>query len=71
MFVADYIEPGRNQAEQLDLLRKMAFENLDETVLVILEQTINYLKKTNKRIDVHSIMTRDYYKELLRSKTHE
>ena len=71
VFVADYIEPGRNQAEQLDLLRKMAFENLDETVLVILEQTINYLKKSNKPIDVHSIMTRDYYKELLRSKTHE
>ncbi len=71
VFVADYIEPGRKEAKHLDLLRKMAFENLDETVLLILEQTLEYLEETNKRIDVHSIMTRDYYKELLRSKTHE
>ena len=71
VFVADYIEPGRKEAKHLDLLRKMAFENLDETVLLILEQTLEYLEETNKRIDVHSIMTRDYYKELLRSRTHE
>lgn len=71
VFVADYIEPGRKKAEHLDELRKMAFENIDETVLIILEQTLNYLKETDKMIDHHTVITRDYYKELLRSMDHE
>ena len=49
----------------------MAFENIDETVLIILEQTLNYLKETDKMIDHHTVITRDYYKELLRSMDHE
>ena len=45
----------------------MAFENLDETVLRILEQTLDYLIRTGKEIDRHTVITRDYYKKLLRS----
>ena len=67
VFVADYIEPNRKKAENLTELRRLAFENLDETVLLILEQTLNYLEKTGKEIDRHTVMTRDYYKKLLRS----
>lgn len=71
VFVADYIEPGRKKADHLNELRQMAFENLDETVLLILEQTLNYLEETHKEIDNHTVMTRDYYRELLRSADHE
>lgn len=67
VFVADYIEPNRKKAENLTELRRLAFENLDEAVLLILEQTLDYLEKTGKEIDRHTIMTRDYYKKLLRS----
>ena len=67
VFVADYIEPNRKKADNLTGLRHLAFENLDETILQILEQTLNYLEKTDKEIDCHTIMTRNYYKKLLRS----
>ena len=67
VFVADYIEPKRKKADNLTELRRMAFENLDETVLRILEQTLDYLIRTGKEIDRHTVITRDYYKKLLRS----
>ena len=67
VYVADYIEPNRKKADNLTELRRLAFENLDETVLLILEQTLDYLEKTGKEIDRHTIMTRDYYKKMLRS----
>ena len=67
VFVADYIEPNRKKADNLTELRRLAFENLDETVLLILEQTLDYLEKTGKEIDRHTIMTRDYYKKMLSS----
>lgn len=67
VFVADYIEPNRKKADNLTELRQMAFEDLDETVLAILEQTLEYLNRTGKEIDRHTVITRDYYKKLLRS----
>ena len=67
VFVADYIEPNRKNADNLTELRRMACENLDETVLRILEQTLDYLIRTGKEIDRHTVITRDYYKKLLRS----
>lgn len=67
VFVADYIEPNRKKADNLTELRQMAFENLDEAVLAILEQTLDYLNESGKEIDRHTVITRDYYKKLLRS----
>ena len=67
VFVADYIEPNRKKADNLTELRRMAFENLDETVVRILEQTLDYVIRTGKEIDRHTVITRDYYKKLLRS----
>lgn len=67
VFVADYIEPNRKKADRLPELRRLAFENLDEAVLRILEQTLDYLEKAGKQIDRHTIITRDYYRKLLRS----
>ena len=67
VFVADYIEPNRKKADRLPELRRLAFVNLDEAVLRILEQTLDYLEKTGKQIDRHTMITRDYYKKLLRS----
>ena len=71
VFVADYIEPGRKHAENLDMLRQMAFVDLKQTVLIILEQTLDYLKRTDAAVDQSTVVTRDYYKALLRSKSHE
>lgn len=71
VFVADYIEPGRKEAKNLEFLRKMAFEDLDLATLKILEQTLEYLEQTGASVDQRTVVTRDFYKELLRSKVHE
>jgi len=66
IFVADYIEPGRNNAPNLDEIRKLSFENLDEAVYVILKQTLMYLKKKKQaNIDHHTAVTYNFYKDLL------
>ncbi len=71
VFVADYIEPYRTKAAHLDELRRSAFENIDLTVLMILNQTLEYLTTTDSVIDQQTVLTRDYYSELLRSSSHE
>lgn len=61
IFIADYIEPGRKHAENLNIIRKMAFEDIDSTLLKILEDTLNYLKSTGNEIDDMTQITYDYY----------
>lgn len=63
IFVADYIEPGRYKAENLPMIRTMAFENLDAAVRKILEDTLSYLKKTGCAIDESTVKTLEYYKK--------
>lgn len=61
IFVADYIEPGRKAAPNLKEVRQLAFEDLDEALLKILEDTLAYLKSTDGEIDPMTQKTYDYY----------
>jgi len=63
VFVADYIEPGRKQAPNLAKIRKLAFVDLDEALLVILEDTLTYLKESGANIDPTTEETWRYYYE--------
>ena len=65
IFVADYIEPGRFKASNLAEIRKIAFEDIDRTVFIILKDTIDYLTKMNLPIEVTSIETFHYYEKLV------
>lgn len=51
VYIADYIEPCRKQAPNLSEIRKLAFIDLDQTLLKILEDTLHYLKDTGGEID--------------------
>lgn len=52
IYIADYIEPGRTKAPRLDLVRKTAFEDLDEAMYMILSDTLQYLRReTGNRPD--------------------
>lgn len=66
IFVADYIEPGRQEAPHLDKIRALAFQDLDQTVLAIAEDTLDYLRATGEAIDPMTEQTRDYYAERCR-----
>ena len=61
IFIADYIEPGRNKAKNLTQIRKMAFEDLDLTLMKILQDTLDYLQETDDEIDCKTQETYDYY----------
>lgn len=61
IFVADYIEPGRKQAPNLQEIRRLAFMNLDQALLKILEDTLVYLKDSGDSIDSMTAKTYEYY----------
>lgn len=63
LYIADYIEPARNKASNLNDIRKLAFEDLDECIIVITENTIKYLNEKNADIDPVTQSTLDYYKD--------
>lgn len=63
IFVADYIEPGRKQAPNLTEIRKLAFEDLDAAMRMILNDTLSYLKTTDGEISPITEKTYLYYKE--------
>lgn len=62
LYIADYIEPGRKHAANLLQIRKMAYQNLDQTLFKILEDTLSYLLTTGGEIDSMTQETYDYYK---------
>lgn len=63
IFVADYIEPERKRAPGLKEIRKLAFTDLDQALIRILEDTLEYLKSTGGEIDPMTEKTWAYYKD--------
>lgn len=61
LYIADYIEPNRDQAPHLPELRRMAFEDLDACLLGILRDTLSYLKEKGGVIDPATKATYEYY----------
>lgn len=61
IFIADYIEPNRDQAPNLTQIRKLAFENLDEAMKQILNDTLHYLKEKGGEIDPLTSKTYEYF----------
>ena len=63
VFIADFIEPNRKPLEHMADIRKEAFRDLDKCMLMILRDTLNYLKNIDKECDP---MTKDTYEYYLR-----
>jgi len=61
IYVADYIEPGRDKMPRLDIIRKTAFEDIDLCLRMILEDSVNYLNGSGMFIDSTTIETYNYY----------
>lgn len=64
VFVADYIEPNRKKAPNLASIRHLAFIDLNQALLRILDDTLGYLKSIDNEIDEMTLKTYEYYKEL-------
>lgn len=64
VYIADYIEPGRFKAKNLPQVREMAFRDLDETMYIILRDTLNYLNGTDDSLDPMTTRASEYYTAL-------
>lgn len=69
LYVADYIEARRDKAEDLPVIRRLAFEDLDEALYQILEGTLNYLGSKDAFVDPMTRKTYDYYKQQRKGET--
>lgn len=65
VFIADYIEPYRNKAANLERIRELAFCDIKAAIYAVCSDTINYLERQSKTIDTLTIDTYKYYKNLV------
>ena len=68
LFVADYIEPNREKAPRLTELRRIAYEDLDLAVTMILADTIHYLSEKAQSMDPTTLKTYEYYRDLMQKR---
>ena len=61
VFIADYIEPGRNKAPGLPEIRRLSFTDIDQALIRILSDTLDYLASSNDPIDPTTQNVLDYY----------
>jgi len=62
IYIADYIEPNRKEAPNLDRIRKLAFTDIDDCLVAILEDSLVYLQTKREVIDPMTEKTYLYYK---------
>ena len=63
VFISDYIEPTRNKAENLSVIRNEAFNgnDIDKVLLMIMSETIKYLNASDNSIDTTTISAYEFY----------
>ena len=62
IFTADYIEPLRDKASNLNEARRLAFTDLDECVYNILDATVTYLKSQGSVIVPDTMLAYEWYR---------
>ncbi len=63
IYIADYIEPCRNKAPNLEKVRELAFRDLNVCMAQILRDTLIYLKSGKGTIDSTTQLTYEFYKQ--------
>lgn len=61
IFLSDYMEPGRDKAPNLPLIREMIYKDIDKALLKVLKDTLEHLKSSDKPVDDMTQKTYDYY----------
>ena len=66
VYIADYIEPYRNHAQNLDTIRQLAFMDLERAIYQVTKDTLAYLEKKGGSIDPATVQTYEYYQNLVK-----
>lgn len=61
VFIADYIEPMRKPISELDLIRQLAFDDIDKAMEKILSNTLMFLEEKGSPIDEMTKTTYESY----------
>lgn len=65
IYIADFMEANRKSIKNMDLIRKLAFTDLDDCLCQVMKSTIHYLESKNAVIDDITLSAYEYYKNLL------
>ena len=65
IYIADYIEPVRQELPNMAVVRRLAFEDIDECLYRILKDSLVYLNSRGIPIDPMTEKTYLYYKKYL------
>lgn len=71
IYLADYIEPGRDRAPNLGRVRRLAFDNLDECMYEVLKDTLEYLGSSPKTLDLATKEAFLYYEQLHKKRSQQ
>jgi len=61
IYIADYMEPHRDEAPNLDIVRKQVFIDIDIALFKILKDSVEYLDSSDKPVDPMTMETYLYY----------
>lgn len=61
VYIADYIEPMRCEAPRLDVIRQLAFTDLNQCIAEILFDSLHYLSGRKGSVDPATKLTYDFY----------
>lgn len=61
VYIADYIEPRRYKAKNLDQMRKLAFIDIDQALYEIMTGILEYLDESNAQVDGMTVKACKYY----------
>lgn len=61
IYIADYMEPHRDEAPNLDIVRKQVFIDIDIALFTILKDSVEYLDSSDKPVDPMTMETYLYY----------
>lgn len=64
IYIADYIEIYRKPLPNMEKARKLAFQDLDSCMVVILESTLTFLEEKGAKIDSTTRETYEYYQNI-------
>ena len=64
IFMADYIEPSRDESPNLEEVRRMAFTDLNKATIMACESTIDYVNGRGASIDPTTEETLNYYRNI-------
>lgn len=69
VFLADTLEPGRGNTPELEALRQVSYENLEQAVWLTCDYTLRYLLNSRQVIHPRAVLTRNWFLEATRHKS--